>query len=330
MKKTGLKKSAPLILVITALISLTLPGSTVHAAETATVSIIPENNIFSTDITPVNSTFAVNATLVNVTNLFNWQVKILFNASILQCVSASIPSDSPFNFPVQPTPVIDNTTGYVMFGASSLAGQPGVNGSGTLGVVTFKIVKAPSTPGESLNCNLTLDTEDTYLRDPSRHEIPVTLEDGYYEYTWPPVNTLTHEIVVDSQVYVVVTESNCSLGPVPMKFNLTEKSLYFNVSGNTGETGYVNVTIPTDLMWGEFNVTLNGEQLTIQTSTNETHTFLYFTFDLTGADQPVTINAENVIPEFPSTMIMLLLLMTTLLLATATVSASRKRTGINV
>jgi len=32
------------------------------------------------------------------------------------------------------------------------------------------------------------------------------------------------------ETYVVVTESNCSLGPVPMKFNLTEKSLYFNVS----------------------------------------------------------------------------------------------------
>ena len=95
------------------------------------------------------------------------------------------------------------------------------------------------------------------------------------------------------ETYVVVTESNCSLGPVPMKFNLTEKSLYFNVSGNTGETGYVNVTIPTDLMWGEFNVTLNGEQFEPIISSNDTHTFVYFNFNFTSnTPTPVIITSE--------------------------------------
>lgn len=325
MKKINLKRSVSIIypmLIVAALVLFALPMD-VKADGATTVSVIPSTNTFSTWTTPVNSTFVVNATVTNVTDLWNWQVKLLFNASILHCVGASVPSDSPFNFPIQPPPVIDNTTGFVMLGASQLTG-PGVDGNGTLATLTFKIMSAPSAPGESLTCNFTLDDVDTFLNDSGMVPISFEIVDGTYEYNWPSVHTLIHEIVVEAQTYTLVTESNCTLNPVPMDFNQTERAVYFNVSGTAENVGYVNVTIPLDFMWGSFNVTVNGEQKDIQTSANDTHTFVYFAFSSTGENQQVTITAANVVPEFSSSLIMLAMFLMTTLVAAA-ILASRKK-----
>jgi hypothetical protein len=325
MKKINLKRNVSIIyptLIVAALVLFTLPMD-VKADGATTVSVIPSTNTFSTWTTPVNSTFVVNATVTNVTDLWNWQVYLLFNASILHCVDASVPSDSPFNFPLQPTPIIDNTTGFVQLGASQLTG-PGIDGNGTLATLTFKIMSAPSAPGESLTCNFTLDDVDTFLNDSDMVPISFEIEDGTFEYSWSSVNMLTHEIVVDEQTYTIVTESNYTLNPVPMDFNQTERAVYFNVSGTAENVGYVNVTIPLDFMWGSFNVTVNGEQKDIQTSANDTHTFVYFAFSSTGENQQVTITAANVVPEFSSSLIMLAMFLMTTLVAAA-ILASRKK-----
>jgi len=331
MKKINLKRSVSLIylILIAALLLSMLPVNV--KADGAILSVIPSTNTFSTWTTPVNSTFVVNATVTDVIDLWNWQVKVLFDATMLACVTASVPSDSPFNFPIQPTPIINNVTGYVMLGASQLTG-PGVDGSGVLATLTFKIISAPMTPGESLSCGINFSKpygEDTYVNDSDMTLIPATLQDGTFEYSWSSINMLTHEIVVDEQTYTIVTESNYTLNPVPMDFNQTERAVSFNVSGTAENVGYVNVTIPKNFMWGSFNVTVNGEQKDTQTSANDTHAFIYFTFSSTVEDQQVTITAENVVPEFSSSLIMLtMFLMTTL--AAAAILASRKKTPLKL
>jgi len=233
MKKINLKRSVSLIylILIAALLSM-LPVNV--KAGGAILSVIPENNVFYVDTTSVNDTFVVNATVTNVTDLWNWQVKLLFNASILHCVSASVPSDSPFNFPIQPTPVIDNTTGFVMLGASMLTG-PGIDGNGTLATLTFKIMSAPSAPGESLTCNFTLDDVDTYLNDSGMVPIPATLEDGYYEYLRPlppypylevkpsvyNATALGEDVTIDIWVGNVTEEWNITGFQLVLGFNAT-------------------------------------------------------------------------------------------------------------
>jgi hypothetical protein len=195
LRKISFKKGASIILLalMIAALKFSMSPTNVKAQAGAALSIIPAANTFNALTTPVNSTFTVNATLTNVILLWDWQINVTFDPNMLNCISAGIPADSPFNFPLQPTPVINNTAGYVQFGASQLTG-PGVNGSGVLGTITFKIISAP-TPGGTLSCGINYSRPygvDTFLLDPNMVEIPATLEDGYYEYTWPLLSyTLT-------------------------------------------------------------------------------------------------------------------------------------------
>jgi hypothetical protein len=194
LNETSLEKNASLVflaLMVAALMFSALPTN-VKAVSGATVSIIPATNTFNVLTTPVNSTFTVNATVTNVTLLWDWQIYVTFDPSVLECVNASVPSDSPFNFPAQPTPVIDNVTGYVQLGASQITG-PGVNGSGVLGIIAFSMIRAPSTPGGTLSSGINFSRVDTYLLDPGMAEIPATFEDATFEYVWLPNYTLTIE-----------------------------------------------------------------------------------------------------------------------------------------
>jgi len=307
-----------------------LPTNVKAAGET-TISIIPATNKFDAWTTPVNSTFVVNATVTNVTLLWNWQINVTFDPSILNCTSGGVAVGSPFDFEIDSPVLIDNTAGYVQFGSSRLDG-PGVNGSGVLATINFKIIKAPTTPGGTLSCDINFSrpyNADTYLNDPDMVLIPATLVDATFLYTWSSVNTLNHLLVLGTtENYTVVTVSNCSLSPVPMKFNLTEKTLYFNVSGAAGEVGYVNVTIPKVFAGNTtspgFNVTVGTTLVTPQISFNTTHTFIYFTVNFTSTIS-IAITAENIVPEFPSSLIML----TTFLIATlaaAAIVVSKKKT----
>jgi len=96
--------------------------------------------------------------------------------------------------------------------------------------------------------------------------------------------------------YVVITESNCTIDYVPMKFNLTEHIVYFNVSGNATDIGSINVTIPTNFMWGEFNATLNGEPTNVTKVSNETHTIIPLDIEFVDTTPvSVVISAENMV-----------------------------------
>jgi len=321
-------KSLPLLLAlmlaIWAFSSITMNA---NADGEAILSIVPSENTFNYFETAVNSTFAVNATVTDVINLWNWQVRVIFDTTVLNCVDAVIPDDSPFNFEIDSPVIIENTQGYVQLGSSRLGTTPGVNGSGVLTTITFKIISAPSTPGETLSSYINYSRpydEDTYLNDPDMLLIPATLEDATFEYTWPEVNRLIHSINVDEETYMVVTESNCSLTPVPMIFNQTAKSLYFNLSGTAGNFGYVNVTIPKDFMWGDFTVTVDAMDIEPQISANDTHTFLYFTVEFSSV-VPVTITATDVVPEFSLGTIMLTLLLAATIAVLAAYSWKSKK-----
>jgi hypothetical protein len=204
MRKIKLKQGVSLIhlALIAALLFSVTPK--IVASDGTTLSIVPQNNVFSTQTTPVNSAFFVNATVTNVTDLWHWQVNVTFDPSMLACLNASIPSSSPFNFPNQTTPVIDNVAGYVMLGASQISPSPGVNGSGVLATIAFQIISAPA-QGLTLACDIAFSTPygaDTFLLDSSSTLITATVVNGHYQYTWPPP---TLSIVPQNNVYSTKT-----------------------------------------------------------------------------------------------------------------------------
>jgi hypothetical protein len=129
----------------------------------------------------VSTIFMVNATITNVTNLWDWQVRVIFNPTVLECTQLFIPPGSPFNFPVQPIPIIDNVTGYAQLGATNLGGG-GVSGSGVLACIKFHV---KSRGISYINYSRPYD-EDTYLLDPDMTPISATLQDGYFSNWIPP------------------------------------------------------------------------------------------------------------------------------------------------
>jgi hypothetical protein len=147
----------------------------------AIISITPETQTF------YKPTFTVTVNVTNATNVYAWQIRINFNATILNCTGVYTPDDSIFKLEQLAGIHIDNDAGYLMMGYSRMGDVPGINGSDTLAVITFEI-KATIEEGE-LPFNLTFDQNLTYLLNPALEEMPKTLVGGAYTYikdTTPP------------------------------------------------------------------------------------------------------------------------------------------------
>jgi len=136
------------------------------------VSAQPETTIYI-DPTPVTAyvcrNFTVAVNVRDVTDLYAWQFKLSWNPDLLECVGYSF---GPFLPPptVQPTPVIDNTAGWILAGDSRMV-PPGVSGSGTIFYIEFHC----DGPGA---CDLVFSGPDTFLLDSNLIEIPCVEVNG--------------------------------------------------------------------------------------------------------------------------------------------------------
>ncbi|PVX26974.1 MAG: hypothetical protein CW716_04735, partial [Candidatus Bathyarchaeum sp.] len=94
--------------------------------------------------------------------------------------------------------------------------------------------------------------------------------------------------------------------------------LSFNVTGLTGTTGFCNITIPENLLWGDFSVYLNGQPLIegadYTRTYNGTHNSFYITY--THSTHMIEIAGTHVIPEYSSLIVLSLLLTSTSLIVT--------------
>jgi len=105
-------------------------------------------------------------------------------------------------------------------------------------------------------------------------------------------------------------------------FNPSEGAfLRFNVTGEDGTAGFCRVTIPEDLLWvqdGQWSVLVGSEPVNYTIIPDENCTYLYFTYNHTT--KMVIIQGTDVIPEFPSNILLLIFLM----LATASLILTKK------
>jgi len=123
-------------------------------------------------------------------------------------------------------------------------------------------------------------------------------------------------VTVDDTTIPVAISSNSSIS----EFDFSEASLQvsFNVTGLTGTTGFCNITLPEDLLWGDFSVYMNGEPLVegldYTRTYNGTHNIFHTTY--THSSHLIEITGTHVIPEHSSLIILSLLLIATLLIVT--------------
>jgi hypothetical protein len=235
LRNPTLAKKGALWLYMALLISvaMTMP----IRAQTTKLSVIPKNNVFYTNTTSINSTFIINITVFNVIDLYNWQVTLLWNASLLEETNAWLPSDNVFagkNF-FSPPPFVNNTEGSALLGAMLVYPEPyGVNVTeGRLSQIEFKIIAEPAFPNSSVSTSLRFSNPgplgDTFLLNHNNNDISFTAEDGYYEYTKSEV---IHDITI---VSVTTSATDVILG---------EKVTITVVAKNNGsETEAFNVTV---------------------------------------------------------------------------------------
>lgn len=121
--------------------------------------------------------------------------------------------------------------------------------------------------------------------------------------TYAVSETKTFDVVLDDTHYPVSILSNSTVSN--FNFNQTKMQISFNVTGDSGTTGYCNVTIPKSLL-RDSPWTIKIDNMTIidfDKKTNDTHTFLYFTYTHESPLQ-VTIEGTWVVPEFPLAIIL--------------------------
>jgi len=136
---------------------------------------------------------------------------------------------------------------------------------------------------------------------------------------------LMHQVTWDTDVYFIRTLSNSTVSN--FFFTGSVIQIGFNVSGLPDTGGFCNVTIPSNLLWGEFAVFLDGSPLTPDVNYTQTHNGTHYLFYINyiHRDGPyeIEIFATQIIPEFPSVAILSLLMV----LSLVTVALAKEKTS---
>jgi len=180
-----------------------------------TVYLDPSTVSYTTDMVLPGHKFNVTAWVSDVTDLFGYQVTIYYNATVLNCTKAVIPTtDSEFIFyamagyPPPPGSGYFDSWGYSLTGYSLLSGT--ASGTGKLAVFEFEIMASPPKLG-SVTSDLIISyvpsggVFDTKLKDNLGGTIPSTQIDGFFEYIWAP----------PPQTSITVDPSLVEYGPYP-------------------------------------------------------------------------------------------------------------------
>ena len=144
---------------------------------------------FNPNYTQVDDTFLADVIVFNVVGLFGWQVNITFNPNHIKVEDIYAPPDHILSGQTTlPVPkILNNQTGYIVWGLTLGPGGTPVNGTGKLCQIKFRIVKAPA-KGEIIRSLIHIDQQGTYytqLLTKYAEEIPFQPYDGEYDFSWP-------------------------------------------------------------------------------------------------------------------------------------------------
>lgn len=138
-----------------------------------------------------------------------------------------------------------------------------------------------------------------------------------------PTKPITRKFTAYSNIEVEIY-SNSSMSE--FQFNATDKKLSFNVTGPTGTRGFCNVTIPANLLWGDFFLFINGiplvEGVNYTRTYNGTHYIFYITY--AHSEHTIEVIGTEVIPEISSALILPVLATLAILVVILTKKKTRK------
>ncbi|MGD9131552.1 MAG: M20/M25/M40 family metallo-hydrolase [Candidatus Bathyarchaeota archaeon] len=126
---------------------------------------------------------------------------------------------------------------------------------------------------------------------------------------------LTFSFTFGEEAYHITTSSNSSV--TDFYFDPDDGAfIKFNVIGPNGTTGFCNVTIPEDLVRGEFSVYVDGFSLVEDEDYTQTYNGTHHSFyiNYTHTTHVIEIRGTDVIPELPPWTLPSLLLVTTLVI----------------
>jgi hypothetical protein len=142
--------------------------------------------------------------------------------------------------------------------------------------------------------------------------------DGIYtaQYTGEPPTAPTEqanfEVPWGEEVFVVETLSNSTVADVV--FNQTDKFLSFTVNGTSGTVGFCNISIPQELMDGEFEISMDGTQLNAGVGYSESYngTHHLFAINYEHSSHAMKITSTIVIPDFAAWLFLPFVMLVTL------------------
>ena len=107
-------------------------------------------------------------------------------------------------------------------------------------------------------------------------------------------------VTVGETDYVITTVSNSTVSD--LSFNQTSKQLSLNVTGPSGTTGFCNITVPAELMSGDFTLYLDDAALVEGVDYVESFNGTHYLFSITYAHSTHVIDlfSTEVVPDFAS------------------------------
>ncbi|MGD8565197.1 MAG: hypothetical protein PVF96_02485 [Candidatus Bathyarchaeota archaeon] len=245
MKKSKVYAALILALFALSMSPFTLKIGPVKGQEDTTMFVAPPS-IINPDLQPSNN-FTVMINITGAANLFTWQIKLLFDPSIIECAAAEYPPGHIFDgetvIPVAPE--IDNIEGSVLFGSSLLLAPIDVPDGGVLCELTFHVLDTGSSE---------LILEDSFLLDGDLVDIPIILEDGFFanlieeeEHDVAVVDVLpsSASVIVGSTVTIDVTVENigdfAETVNVTAYYDVSEIGTMYDVALGVGEDDTVSI-----------------------------------------------------------------------------------------
>ena len=248
--------------------------------------------VLSRPNTNLNFTVAINIENALPMNTFqaylSWNPSLLYLASPYSDVKEGTflnnqtPSGKFDTFPVL---IPNNTIGLLQYfntqipRANESQIQTAVSGNGTLFTVMFTVNSTGQCP---------LHLHDTGLVYLGTVDIPHTTTDGSFDNErWPVIFPDQHELDV-------ITKSNSSVSD--FDFSFYDKRITFNVNGTSGVNGYVNVTIPKDLLdiapSTQWWIMSDGTNASFTATTDGISTFIYMTYTQSRHNITIIGNTE--------------------------------------
>ena len=192
--------------------------------------------------------------------------------------------------------------------------------------LTFTVNESTSWISYSLNgqSNATITGNTTVPTLPDGgHSVVVYANDTYgnmgisdimlFTVDVPAVEELSFDVTVGESVYVVCTCSNSSVSD--LTFNQALKRLRFSVNGTSGTTGFCNVTVPAELMSGNFSLYIDDVPLVKDVDYAEVYngTHNLFSISYEHSSHIVEIISTIVIPDFAGWFFLPFVMLATLL-----------------